>query len=73
VPFFESKPSFLLFLSSILVVLAGFVIVFTPLGKSIGFVAPQMNLILILLLIIAVYLITVQVVKNWFIRKYDYE
>lgn len=73
IPFLESSPSPLLLLSSILVVLAGFVITFTSVGSSLGFVKPFGSLILFVFVTVIIYLFTVQLVKNWFVKKYGYE
>lgn len=73
IPFLESRPSFWLFLSSVLVILIGFVATLSPFGLNIGFAKPSLFFILILILVILIYLVTVQMVKNWFIKKYGYE
>jgi Mg2+-importing ATPase len=73
IPFIESRPSFLLLSSSILVVLIGFAITFSHIGISLGFTKPFGALIATLLLIVLVYLFTVQLVKSWFVKKFGYE
>ena len=73
IPFLESRPSNLLFLSSILVVLIGFLITYLPMGNNLGFVKPTGSLIAVLVSIILFYLVIVQIVKNWFIKKFGYE
>ncbi|MCX6764466.1 MAG: magnesium-translocating P-type ATPase [Candidatus Nealsonbacteria bacterium] len=73
IPFIESKPSRLLFLSSILIVTIGIMIPFSPLAESFGFVAPPALYFLLLFFMIVTYLLFVQVVKKWFIKKYGYE
>ena len=73
IPFIESKPSQFLIFTSIYIVTIGLVIPFTPLGQNFGFVIPPASFFLVLPLIIAAYLFSVQVVKTWFIKKYGYE
>ena len=73
IPFIESKPSQFLIFTSIYIVTIGLVIPFTPLGQNFGFVMPPASFFLVLPLIIATYLFSVQIVKNWFIKKYGYE
>ncbi len=73
IPFLESKPSQFLAFTSIYIVTLGLVIPFTPLGKHFGFVMPPASYFLFLIGIVALYMLTVQIVKNMFIKKYGYE
>lgn len=73
IPFLESKPSQFLVFTSIYIVTIGLVIPFTPLGTHFGFVMPPPLYFLFLIIIVAAYLITVQLVKSLFIKKYGYE
>jgi len=73
IPFVESKPSQFLIFTSIYIVTLGLFIPFTPLGKYFGFVIPPALYFLALIFILGGYLISVQVVKQWFIKKYGYE
>ena len=73
VPFLESKPSRFLILTSILIVTIGIIIPFSPLAKPFGFVPPPPLYFLVLFFMVATYLILVQVVKSWFIKKYGYD
>lgn len=73
IPFIESKPSQFLIFTSIYIVTIGLFIPFTPLGKYFGFVIPPASYFLALTVIVGSYLFFVQMVKNWFIRKYGYE
>lgn len=73
IPFIESKPSQFLIFTSIYIVTIGLILPFIPLGKYFGFVQPPTMYYLALIIIVAVYLFTVQFVKSWFIRKYGYE
>jgi P-type Mg2+ transporter len=73
IPFIESKPSQFLIFTSIYIVTIGLVIPFIPLGKHFGFVQPPPAYFLALIIIVAAYLLMVQKVKNWFIKRYGYE
>lgn len=73
IPFVESRPSQFLIFTSIYIVTIGLFIPFTPLARYFGFVAPPPIYFLALILIVGTYLVLVQVVKKWFIRKYGYE
>ncbi|MFH1054505.1 MAG: magnesium-translocating P-type ATPase [Candidatus Altiarchaeota archaeon] len=72
IPFIESSPSKLLALTSILILVIGFGITLSPLGAHFGFVQLPMQYFAILAAIVVVYLLMVQKVKTWFIRKYGY-
>ncbi|MDD5594010.1 MAG: magnesium-translocating P-type ATPase [Candidatus Margulisbacteria bacterium] len=73
VPFIESWPSLFLMLTSILIVTAGFGIVFSPLAAPLGFVVPPLLYFVLMFLMVAVYLYLVQIVKVWFIRKFGFD
>lgn len=73
VPFLESRASQFLIFTSIYIVTIGLVIPFTPLGKHLGFTMPPGAYLFFLAVIVLSYLFMVQVVKNWFIRKFGYE
>jgi len=73
IPFIESKPSQFLMFTSIYIVSIGLVLPFTPLGKYFGFVQPPSMYFLALVFIVCFYLLTVQFVKSWFIKRYGYE
>jgi Mg2+-importing ATPase len=73
VPFLESWPSKFLMFTSVLIVLAGFTIIYSPLAKPFGFVRLPPLYFVFLFLIIAVYLVLTQTVKAWFLKKYNYE
>ena len=70
IPFIESKPSRYLILTSIFIVAIGILIPLSPLAKPFGFVAPPPLFFLALALMVITYLLLVQVVKTWFVRKY---
>ncbi|MDP2905219.1 MAG: magnesium-translocating P-type ATPase [Candidatus Omnitrophota bacterium] len=73
IPFVESKPSPFLIFTSIYIVTIGLIIPFTGLGRYFGFVAPPLSYFAALLLIVAAYLLMVQKVKAWFVKKYGYD
>jgi Mg2+-importing ATPase len=71
-PFYKSKPSRLLLLSSFGILVVAFVLPFTQLGKLFEFVALPIVFFIILIGMIAVYLVLVEVVKKWFYSRYRY-
>ena len=73
IPFIESKPSQFLIFTSIYIVTIGLFIPLTPLGRYFGFVVPPAEYFLLLMLIVGMYLVLVQIVKQWFIKKFGYE
>jgi len=73
IPFIESRPSKLLMLTSISIVTAAILITFSPLAKSFGFVALPPLYFKILFFMVVTYLLLVQFVKSWFIKRYGYE
>jgi Mg2+-importing ATPase len=73
VPFLESRPSRFLILTSIFIVAIGIFIPFSPLAKPFGFVVPPPLYFVLLFFMVITYLLLVQVVKKWFIKKYGYE
>ncbi|MCX5704145.1 MAG: HAD-IC family P-type ATPase, partial [Candidatus Omnitrophica bacterium] len=73
VPFLESWPSRFLILTSVFIVAIGIFIPFSPLAKHFGFVVPPALYFIILFFMVITYLFFVQVVKNWFIKRYGYD
>lgn len=73
IPFIESRPSRFLIAMSILIVSLGIAIPFSPLAKPFGFVKPPPLYFVALFLMVATYLLLVQAVKKWFIKKYGYD
>ena len=70
----KSRPSTALIFTSLAIVIIGAVIIpFSALGGPFGFVKPPMQYYEILIGMLAAYLIMVQIVKTWFIKKYGYE
>jgi Mg2+-importing ATPase len=73
IPFLESRPSRFLILTSILIVATGIFIPFSALARPFGFVAPPPLYFVVLFFMVITYLLLVQVVKVWFIRRYGYD
>ena len=74
IPFIESTPSKLLIATSLSVIGIGLFLPYSPLAEEpFGFVQPPPLYFAALAGIIIAYLVTVQYVKKWFIRKYGYE
>ncbi len=73
IPFVESKPSRILVLTSILIIIVGCILPFSGLAKFFGFVVPPVTYFFALFTIVTLYLISVQMAKRWFIRKYGYD
>ncbi len=70
VPFLESRPSGFLVLTSLVIISVGMLIPFTPLAGPFGFTAPPPAYFAVLLFIVLTYLLLVQGVKVWFIKKF---
>ncbi|MFH1238654.1 MAG: magnesium-translocating P-type ATPase [bacterium] len=73
IPFIESRPSKFLIFTSILIVSTGIIIPFSPLGRFFGFVPPPLLYFVFLFVMVSTYLLLVQVVKTWFVKKYGYD
>lgn len=69
-PFWKSKPSKLLFLSTICVVGLNLILPFTPLGKLFGLVEPPTLFYVALTIVVVSYLFVVELVKRFFYKKY---
>lgn len=66
----KSRPNPWLTLCSLLVVALAVLLPFTPLGTLLGFTAPLPLFFFILLSMVIVYLLMVEVVKQWFYKHY---
>ena len=66
----RNRPSRALAVTSMLVVAAGILLPFTPVGTTLGFVRPPPAFFAILLLTVVTYLGTVQLVKRWFYARW---
>jgi Mg2+-importing ATPase len=69
-PFYKSKPSNLLLLSSLSVIALALIIPITPLAAAFGFALPPLAFFLVLIGLIGAYLLLVEVFKRWFVRRY---
>jgi Mg2+-importing ATPase len=70
-PFYKSKPSRPLLISTLLVVAVALVLPLTSLGRDLfQFVSPPFTFYVILAGLIATYLALVELVKRWFFRRY---
>ena len=70
VPFYQSRPSRMLFASTILIVLIACVLPFTVIGSLFGFVQLPVSFYAVLAGLVIGYLILVEMVKYWFFRKF---
>ncbi len=73
IPFVESRPSRFLILTSLFIVALGLWMPFSPIARAFKFVIPPLSYFGALAGIVIVYLLTVQLVKNWFTKKYGYD
>ncbi|MEM0008079.1 MAG: magnesium-translocating P-type ATPase [Candidatus Bathyarchaeia archaeon] len=71
-PFWKSKPSRLLLLSSISIITFALIIPYTPLGEIFRFVKPPATFYIALAAILGAYIALVEVVKSWFYKRYGY-
>jgi len=71
-PFWKSKPSKLLLLSSIAIVIFALVLPYTPLGEIFEFVRPPATFYIALAIILITYIILAEIIKNWFYKKYGH-
>lgn len=70
-PFYKSKPSKWLTISSLGIVATGIALPFSPLAKSLGFVAPPPVYFVYFVIIVVTYLFFVDIVKRLFLQKYS--
>ncbi len=73
IPFVQSKPSVFLVLSSLVIVMVGLVLPFSPVAQGLGFVRPPWHFFIALVLIVGAYMVTAHKVKTWFIKRYGDE
>ena len=71
-PFYKSKPSKLLLLSSLSIVGFALILPFTPLGELFHFVKPPFTFFLVLVGLIGAYLVLTEIVKKQFYKRYAY-
>ena len=72
IPFIQSRPSKWLVLTSLSVLAIGLGMVYGPLSGFFGFVRPPALYFWLLAGMVLAYLFLVQVVKNWFIRRFEH-
>ncbi len=70
VPFYTSRPSGYLVISTLLVIAIACVLPFTVLGAVFGFVPPPAPFFAVLIGLVIGYLILVELTKRWFYKKY---
>jgi len=73
IPFIQSWPSKFLMATTLTIVAIGIIVPLSPLGAYFGFVPLPLLFYVILAGMLVTYLLLVQVVKSWFIKKYGYE
>ena len=71
-PFWKSKPSKYLIISSIAIVTFALTVPLTPLGEIFGFVAPPPLFYIALAALLAGYLAVTELVKTWFYKRNAY-
>jgi Mg2+-importing ATPase len=69
-PFWKSKPSRLLLLSTVGVVGVNLILPFTPIGKLFGLVEPPLLFYVALAILVISYLLCVEFVKKLFYKRY---
>ncbi len=72
IPFLESMPSRLLLASSLVIVIIGLLLPFSPIAGALGFVQMPPAYFVFLGVLVLAYLLLVQLVKGWFVKKYGY-
>jgi Mg2+-importing ATPase len=73
VPFLESSPSKWLMLTTVGIVLTALALTLSPLAGLLGFWNPPVEYLAMIAIIIIIYLVHVQVLKGWFIRRYGWQ
>lgn len=69
-PFYKSRPSVWLMLTCLTIVGVGILLPFTPIGATLGFVAPPPLYFGILILLVTTYLLLIETIKSFFLKKY---
>ncbi|WP_299239892.1 magnesium-translocating P-type ATPase [Sulfurihydrogenibium sp.] len=69
--FLKSKPSNFLILTVSLIFISGFIIPFTPIGKLLELQPLTLSLYLFVIIVIILYILTVEIGKKFFYKKYD--
>jgi Mg2+-importing ATPase len=71
VPFYHSRPSNLLVISTLLIVIVACILPFTIIGSIFGFVELPLSFFAALAMLVIGYIVLVELVKRWFYRKYS--
>lgn len=71
IPFFQSNANKIVYLSSLLLIVVGFLIPFTNIGTLLGLVAIPLEYILLIFIVTFLYCILASIAKKIYIRKYD--
>jgi Mg2+-importing ATPase len=71
-PFYRSRPSKPLFLTTVIIVGVAVVLPFTPLGTLFGFVVPPLSFFGFLVAFVIAYLVLVEALKRTFYKRYGY-
>ncbi|MCL5949946.1 MAG: magnesium-translocating P-type ATPase [Candidatus Bathyarchaeota archaeon] len=71
-PFYKSKPSKYLLISSLSIVAFALILPFTPLGAVFGFVPPPPLFFVALAILLGTYLLLAETVKHWFYKRHGY-
>ncbi|MEM1726367.1 MAG: magnesium-translocating P-type ATPase, partial [Candidatus Bathyarchaeia archaeon] len=71
-PFWKSKPSRLLLLSSMAIITLALILPYTPLGEIFRFVKPPVTFYIALAIVLSAYVALAEIIKSWFYRRYGY-
>lgn len=71
-PFYKSRPSKILALSSMVIILFALLLPMTPLGAVFKFTDLPTVFYIVLLILIGTYITLVEAVKTWFYKRYSY-
>jgi Mg2+-importing ATPase len=71
-PFYKSKPSKYLLITSLTIVAFALIVPFTPIGPIFGFVGPPPLFYVALTILLGCYLLLAEAVKNWFYKRHAY-
>lgn len=72
IPFIQSMPSKYLLFTTLAVLTGALFVTFSSVGAYLQFTPLPLNYFVILMLMVATYMLLVQKVKNWLIKKYDF-
>lgn len=69
-PFYQSRPGLLLAISSLIVVVLGILLPYTPVGAYFGFTPPPLIFLFVLVGFVILYLGLVELLKVWFYKEH---